>query len=127
MSLIGEYWQIMLEMAEIEPILERARSAVNKVTKQHLEELRSMNNPPSSVKWCLEAVALLLLPEDEHPMSWDGIRKMSRRDDFIQKILEFDAILQFPPATRMIIRTEYFSQAGFNVAALEYASKACGK
>lgn len=51
---------------------------------------------------------------------------MTRRDDFIQNVLEFDAIMQFPPHVRHIIQVEYFSQPDFTVEKLHYASKACG-
>ena len=64
----------MAQLGGVEQALAQARTQVSGMTKQHLEELRSMNNPPAIVKFCLEAVAMLIVPRESHPMSWENIR-----------------------------------------------------
>jgi hypothetical protein len=56
-------------------------------------------------------------------------RKLTRKDDFIQCVLEFDGLSQstnFPVNAIAIIKSQYLSQPNFTKKAVEYASKACG-
>jgi hypothetical protein len=64
----------MAQLGGVDQALAQARAQVSAMTKQHLEELRTMNNPPAIVKFCLEAVSMLLVPNESHPMSWENIR-----------------------------------------------------
>lgn len=64
----------MADLGGVDQALAQARVQVEGMTKQNLEELRSMNNPPAIVKFCLEAVFMLLSPSESHPMSWENIR-----------------------------------------------------
>ena len=70
----------MAQLGGVEKALAQARVQVRGMTKQHLEELRSMNNPPAIVKSCLEAVAMLIVPNESQPMSWDNIRYLEGRE-----------------------------------------------
>ncbi len=51
---------------------------------------------------------------------------MTRRDDFIQNVFDFDSLTQFPPSAVNIIKTQYLSQPNFTHKSVEYASRACG-
>eukprot|EP00026_Physarum_polycephalum_P005054 Phypoly_transcript_05080.p1 GENE.Phypoly_transcript_05080~~Phypoly_transcript_05080.p1 ORF type:complete len:670 (+),score=133.24 Phypoly_transcript_05080:248-2011(+) len=118
--------ELMAQLGDVEQALAQARVQVSGMTKQHLEELRSMNNPPAIVKFCLEAVAMLIVPNESHPMSWENIRKLTRRDDFIQNVLDFDGLKQNLVSTIATIKANYLSQPNFTKKAVEYASRACG-
>lgn len=61
--------------------------AVKSIKKQHLVEVRSMANPPHSVKMALESVCLLL---HENASEWRSIRSVIMRENFIATIVNFN-------------------------------------
>lgn len=61
--------------------------AVKSIKKQHLVEVRSMANPPHSVKMALESVCLLL---HENANDWRSIRSVIMRENFIATIVNFN-------------------------------------
>lgn len=63
-------------------------TAVSKIKRQHLVEVRSMSNPPIPVKMALESICLML---GEPSIDWKNIRSFILRDNFIPNILSFDA------------------------------------
>lgn len=62
--------------------------AVKSIKKQHLVEVRSMANPPHSVKMALESVCLLL---HENANEWRSIRSVIMRENFIATIVNFSS------------------------------------
>ena len=75
------------DLSNVEPALLDAKSAVQNIKKEQLDELRAFNNPPKLVKLALEPVMLLL---GYSKLSWSDIRRALRRADFIPSILQFD-------------------------------------
>ncbi len=51
---------------------------------------------------------------------------MTRKDDFVQHVLDFDALTQLNDTNMNTIKTQYLSQPNFTKKAVEYASKSCG-
>lgn len=64
-------------------------SAVKSIKKQHLVEVRSMANPPATVKMALESVCLLL---HENASEWRSIRSVIMRENFITTIVNFSGV-----------------------------------
>jgi dynein heavy chain 1 len=84
------------DLANVEPALLEAKSAVQNIKKEQLDELRGFNNPPKLVKLALEPVMLLL---GYTKLSWADVRRALRKNDFIPSILQFDSDA-VPKATR---------------------------
>ena len=62
-------------------------AAVKGIKKQHLVEVRSLNNPPEVVKVALESICTLL---GERDVDWKSMRQIIMRDNFIPSIVNFD-------------------------------------
>ena len=60
--------------------------AVKSIKKQNLVEIRSMGNPPATVKMALESVCLML---GENTTDWKSIRGVIIKDGFINSIVNF--------------------------------------
>ena len=57
------------------------------MSKSHIVELKSLANPPSDVKFVLEAVAILMGKAD---LSWKEIKKMISDRNFLQMLEYYD-------------------------------------
>lgn len=110
------------ELAEVEPAVETALNSVSSINKQQLTELRSMQNPPETIKMSLEAVLLLL---GTRTNSWKEVQSMIRKDDFIQTVINFDSST-ISASTCKLIFDNYMSKENFSFAVANRASKACG-
>ncbi|EDO28787.1 predicted protein, partial [Nematostella vectensis] len=77
---------VMKDLAQVEPAVDEARQAVKGIKKQHLVELRTMGNPPATVKLALESICLLL---GEQAADWKQIRAIIIKDNFIPTIVNF--------------------------------------
>lgn len=81
-------------LAKAEPALQAARAAVRGIQKKQLDEVRALRNPPLAVRRTLEAVELLLgmlqCSSSYASPSWDDIRKLTRRGDFIATVVAFE-------------------------------------
>ena len=78
---------VMADLADAEPAVLDAQSAVSNIKRQHLQEVRTMANPPEAVKLAMESVCTLLGHKID---SWRTVQGIIRRDDFIQRIVNFD-------------------------------------
>ena len=77
---------IVNELAEVEPALQDAKSAVKSIKKEHLDELRRLGKPPQAIKMALESICLLLnTPSTE----WKEIRTIVSKTSFIPSIVNF--------------------------------------
>ncbi|CCK69240.1 dynein heavy chain KNAG_0C01270 [Huiozyma naganishii CBS 8797] len=117
------YETIERDLRAIEPTVIDAQNGVKNIKKQHLTEIRSMNNPPSSIKILMEAVCLVL-GFDFH--SWREIQSFVRKDSFIYDIVHYDAATMMTPQIRLFIEQTYFSQDKFTYEVINRASKATG-
>ncbi|KAK4989517.1 dynein heavy chain [Elasticomyces elasticus] len=114
---------VMNDLAEAEPAVIEAQKSVGNIKKQHLTEVRSMQNPPAGVKLALEAVCTLL----GHKVNdWRAILTIVRREDFIASIVSYDNERQMTRTHRMKMQADYLSNGEFTYERVNRASKACG-
>lgn len=121
-----------------------AQQAVKGIKKQHLVELRSLNNPPAPVKLALEAICLLL---GEATSDWKTLRSIIVRENFIPTIVNFTTeditdqvrrqlailaiLLEHPfqcnlTQVREQMINKYLANADYNFDKVNRASVACG-
>ncbi|KAF9072690.1 dynein [Rhodocollybia butyracea] len=103
------------DLADAEPAVREAEAAVNNIKRQHLQEVRAMANPPEAVKLAMESID-----------SWRTIQSIIRRDDFIQRIVNFDTTTQMTKPLRDLMKKEFLSRPSYNFETVNRASKACG-
>ena len=78
---------VLSDLSKVEPAVEEAKSAVKSIRKQHLVEMRALNNPPRLVKVTLESICTLL---GEPNSDWKQIRATVLRDTFINSVVNFN-------------------------------------
>ncbi|GAA5974101.1 hypothetical protein JCM11641_003434 [Rhodosporidiobolus odoratus] len=121
---IGERKEVVMgELADAEPAVADARSAVQGIKKQQLGEVRSMANPPEAVKSTMEAACILLGHKVD---GWKSVQTVLRAEGFIGLVMGFDTDRQMTRALRDRIRKEYLSRPAFNFETVDRASKAAG-
>ncbi|KAG8627876.1 hypothetical protein KVT40_003749 [Elsinoe batatas] len=111
------------DLAKATPAVEEAQRSVNNIKKQHLTEVRSMQNPPAGVKLALEAVCTLL---GHKVTDWKTIISIIRKDDFIPSIVHYDNEAQMTAAHRTKMEREFLTKDEFSYERVNRASKACG-
>lgn len=114
---------VLRDLAEAEPAVIDAQSAVQNIRRQHLTEVRGMANPPEAVKITMESVCTMLGHRID---SWKTVQGIIRRDDFIKSIVEFDTNRQMTKQLRDFMKKEYLSRASYNFENVNRASRACG-
>ena len=114
---------VLKDLAAAEPAVLEAQRSVSNIKRQHLTEVRSMQNPPAGVKLALESVCTLL---GHKATDWRSIVGIVRRDDFIASIVNYDNERQMVPQLRVTMRNEYLSKDDFTFEKVNRASKACG-
>jgi dynein heavy chain 1 len=114
---------VMADLADAEPAVLDAQSAVSSIKKQHLQEVRTMANPPEAVKLAMESVCTLLGHKIDN---WRTVQGIIRRDDFIQRIVNFDTNSQMTKPLRELMKRDFLSRPSFNFETVQRASKACG-
>lgn len=114
---------VMADLADAEPAVLDAQAAVSNIKRQHLQEVRAMANPPELVKSAMECVCTVLGHKID---SWKTVQGIIRRDDFIQRIVNFDTNRQMTEPLRNLLRKEFLSRPRFNFEDVNRASKACG-
>ena len=114
---------VLDDLAKAEPAVAEAQRSVQNIKRQHLNEVRSMQNPPAGVKLALESVCTLL---GHRAVDWKSIGSTIRRDDFIASIVNYDNEGQMTPQHRDKMRKDYLSNENFTFEKVNRASKACG-
>ncbi|KDQ54817.1 hypothetical protein JAAARDRAFT_37924 [Jaapia argillacea MUCL 33604] len=114
---------VMADLADAEPAVLDAQAAVSNIKRQHLQEVRTMANPPEAVKLAMESVCTVLGHKID---SWRTVQGIIRRDDFIQRIVNFDTTNQMTKHIRELMRRDFLSRPSFNFETVNRASKACG-
>lgn len=121
---VAERREVVLEdLAKAEPAVVEAQRSVSNIKRQHLTEVRSMQNPPAGVKLALESVCTLL---GHRSSDWKSIVGIVRRDDFIASIVNYDNERQMTPALRSKMNSDFLSKEEFTFERVNRASKACG-
>ncbi|QLL33776.1 hypothetical protein HG536_0F01010 [Torulaspora globosa] len=114
---------VQSDLKNFEPVMRAAQLGVKNIKKQHLTEIRSMTNPPVAVKLILEAVCSLL---GHQTSNWRSIQQFVRSDEFIPKILHFDAETKLTKEANNFVKDKYLSSPEFSFEKVHRASKACG-
>ncbi|KAF4663535.1 Cytoplasmic dynein 2 heavy chain 1 [Perkinsus olseni] len=83
-----EHARIESELAEIQPVLEKARKAVGSIRQDNLNEIRALKMPPEAIHDVLYGVLLLMGGSDS---SWNAMKKFLSGAGVIQRVLNFDA------------------------------------
>lgn len=121
---VSERKEVVLnDLSRAEPAVLEAQKSVSNIKRQHLTEVRSMGNPPASVRLALEAVCTLLGHKVD---SWKTIQGIVRREDFIGSIVNYDNERQMTRNHRLKMQNEYLSKEDFTYERVNRASKACG-
>ncbi|KAF8477357.1 dynein heavy chain, N-terminal region 1-domain-containing protein [Kalaharituber pfeilii] len=121
---IAERKEVVLgDLARAEPAVLEAQRSVRNIKRQHLQEVRSMNNPPGGVRLAMESVCTLL---GHKIQNWGTIQGIIRQDSFIPSILNFDNEKQMTKALRKKMQSEYLSKPEYSFEVVNRASKACG-
>ena len=92
------------------------------IKKQHLVEVRSLNNPPRMVKMALESICMLI---GEPTTDWRQIRTVIIKDNFIPTIVNFSTG-DITDEARQRMKKDFLSDPSYNFEAVNHASKACG-
>ena len=79
--------KVNLELMEVKPALEKAKSSVSSIKSSQLGEIRNYKVPPKRVQLCMTAVMLLITGKK---MNWDEVKKQMARKDFIESVLNFN-------------------------------------
>lgn len=111
------------DLEKAEPAVLSAQESVSNIKRQHLTEVRSMGNPPASVKLALESVCTLLGHKVDN---WKMIQGIVRRDDFIASIVGYDNARQMTRNHRLKMQNDFLSKDEFTYERVNHASKACG-
>ncbi|KAI9460162.1 dynein heavy chain protein 1 [Lactarius psammicola] len=114
---------VMADLADAEPAVLEAQSAVSSIKRQHLQEVRTMANPPEAVKSAMESVCTILGHKID---GWRTVQGIIRRDDFIQRIVNFDTTTQMTKPLRDLMKRDFLSRPSYNFENVQRASKACG-
>jgi dynein heavy chain 2 len=75
------------ELAEVQPLLEEAKTAVGSIRSDHLNELKSLASPPEAVADVLAGVLMLLGMSD---LSWAAMKKFLSNRGVKDDILNYD-------------------------------------
>ncbi len=110
------------DLDEAQPAMERARDAVNCLSKASLAELKNMSKPPPGVDKVTNAVLIMIKLEKKN-LTWDNAKKMMAKvDAFLQQLQSYrgedipDDVIQ---SVEPII-----AEKGFNFEAMEKKSQA---
>eukprot|EP01038_Epipyxis_sp_PR26KG_P004455 gene4455-6300_t len=76
------------KLATAEPTLAAAKAAVGGIRKKELDEVRGLAKPPEKIRLTMEIVVTLMGQKDT---DWSAIQKFSRKETFIQDVIQFDA------------------------------------
>lgn len=114
---------VMADLADAEPAVLEAQAAVSNIKRQHLQEVRTMANPPEAVKLAMESVCTILGHKID---SWRTVQGIIRRDDFIQRIVTFDTNTHMTKGLRELMKKEFLSRPSYNFENVQRASRACG-
>lgn len=80
--------EIELELKEVEPILQQAKSAVGGIKSEALSEIKALRAPPEVIRDILEGVIRLM---GVHDTSWGSMKSFLSRRGIKEEIMNFDA------------------------------------
>ncbi|SBT46197.1 dynein heavy chain, putative [Plasmodium ovale wallikeri] len=110
------------ELSEALPIMNKAKDAVNCITKSAIQELKSLQNPP---KECLDVThAVLIALKEIKNYSWKFAQKiMNNPTQFLSKLQKFDAENMDEETVHLL--TPFIEKKFFNYEMMKTKSSAC--
>ncbi|SOV14937.1 dynein heavy chain, putative [Plasmodium gaboni] len=110
------------ELSEALPIMNKAKDAVNCITKSAIQELKSLQNPP---KECLDVThAVLIALKEIKNYSWKFAQKiMNNPTQFLSKLQKFDAENMDEETVNLL--TPFIQKKFFNYEMMKTKSSAC--
>lgn len=100
--------RIEIELAEVEPLIQEARSAVGSIKSESLTEIRSLRAPPEIIRDILEGVLRLMGIQDT---SWNSMKTFLAKRGVKDEIRYFSKILEelnhFINSQRYILRNTF--------------------
>ncbi|SCN44990.1 dynein heavy chain, putative [Plasmodium malariae] len=110
------------ELSEALPIMNKAKEAVNCITKSAIQELKSLQNPP---KECLDVThAVLIALKEIKNYSWKFAQKiMNNPTQFLSKLQKFDAENMDEETVNLL--TPFIEKKFFNYEMMKTKSSAC--
>ncbi|KAJ8984389.1 hypothetical protein NQ317_003537, partial [Molorchus minor] len=87
-QLIKRKREIEVELSEVEPLIQEARSAVGNIKSESLSEIRSLRAPPDVIRDILEGVLRLMGIQDT---SWNSMKTFLAKRGVKEDIRSFDA------------------------------------
>eukprot|EP00767_Chilomastix_cuspidata_P001620 gnl/Chilomastix_cuspidata/1746.p1 GENE.gnl/Chilomastix_cuspidata/1746~~gnl/Chilomastix_cuspidata/1746.p1 ORF type:complete len:4985 (-),score=1600.97 gnl/Chilomastix_cuspidata/1746:1376-14452(-) len=112
------------ELAEVEPLIQKALASVKSIKKSDFDELRALARPPEGVRLAMEAVCLTL-GKIKRATEWNDIRKIIRQDTFLGSVLSYNTDKQLTSSVSKRV-SNYISNPAFSEEAVFRASKAAG-
>ncbi|XP_076648121.1 dynein heavy chain at 36C [Halictus rubicundus] len=120
------------DLQEVMPILDAANEALNTLTPQDIQIVRSMKRPPAGVRLVMEAVCILkdVKPEKvqtpEGPMEdyWKASMRILSDMKFLENLLLFDKD-NIPERIMTKIRTTILTNPNFDPERIRQVSTAC--
>jgi len=76
------------ELADVQPLLEKAQQSVSNIRSENLNEIRALKNPPEAIADILSAVLSLLGVKDT---SWRSMKRFLGQRGVTEQILQYDA------------------------------------
>ena len=110
------------DLAQVEPMVEEAKSSVSAIKRAHLDEIRALGKPPAKVQKTLEAVCLML---GQPQTDWAAIRRIVADNSFIPSVVKFNSEA-LTAKQRALLKKNYLSDPEFTFDNVNRASKACG-
>eukprot|EP01084_Bolivina_argentea_P304250 525398_1 len=112
---------IKQKIDEAKPLIEKARLAVSNISKEELNEIKSLKSPPLIIELAMTAVAMILGNEVK---SWRDVQKILSYK-FKPNVIKFDG-KNMNRHLRNKVETEYQSKDEFNYDRVNEGSKVCG-
>jgi dynein heavy chain 2 len=88
--------EVAKELAEAQPALDKAKSAVGDIRRDNINEIRNFRMPPIPIRQVLAGVLTLMRQED---LSWANMKKFLGQSSVKEAIVNFDAS-KITPAIR---------------------------
>ncbi len=115
--------QVEDELREVQPLIDMAKQAVEGISKQNLDWLRSLKMPPQPIHDVMGAVLLIFGNQDT---SWNNMKKFLGQSSVIKNIIDFDPRVMTQDLRRDVQAMIQQHSSSFESANIYRASAAAG-
>ncbi|KAJ3416777.1 Cytoplasmic dynein 2 heavy chain 1 [Chytridiales sp. JEL 0842] len=120
-NMIQSKAEIEKQLAEVEPIVRQAKSAVGEIRNESLTEIRSLRAPPPAIRDVLEGVLRLMGNLD---MSWNSMKGFLGKRTIKDEIMNFDARNVTPSVRESVMSLLDSKKDSFDEATIKRVSVA---